>query len=118
MTINICGVSISLKKNILFGLTKIFGVGKSTSNKLCNDLKIFKYKKFYEINEIEFKLINNYLNNLLIENQLKIFIKKNIQKIYFLKNYKCSRHVKKLPCRGQRTKTNAKTRKKINHEKF
>ncbi|AFP84365.1 ribosomal protein uS13 [Candidatus Carsonella ruddii] len=116
MNVNICGVLISKKKNIVFGLTKIFGIGYSTSLKICNKIENIKNKKFKDLTSEEIIKIKNLINKINIENELKIIIKDNLKKKISLNSYKSLRHIKKLPCRGQRTKTNAKTRKKLNHE--
>lgn len=118
MKMNICGVNISVNKNIIFGITKIYGIGLKTSIKICNILNIDKKKKIYKLTEQEKKNIIEYIRNITIENDLKILIKENLKRIINLNSFKSLRHKKKLPCRGQRTKTNAKTRKKMNHEIF
>ncbi|AFP84185.1 ribosomal protein S13 [Candidatus Carsonella ruddii HT isolate Thao2000] len=118
MNYSICGVKISEKKNILFGLTKIYGIGIKLSNKICKKLKIDVKKKVFNLSNIEFELLNNFIKKIIIENDLKLLIKENLKRILNLNSYKSYRHKKKLPCRGQRTKTNAKTRKKMNHEKI
>ncbi|UNB92032.1 30S ribosomal protein S13 [Candidatus Carsonella ruddii] len=116
MNINILGVYININTNILFGLTKIYGIGLKTSNKIFNKLNIDKKKKFFQLNEKEKQNLLNIVKNIVIENDLRLLIKENLKRIIFLNNYKSLRHKKKLPCNGQKTKTNAKTRKKMNHE--
>ncbi|BAF35169.1 ribosomal protein S13 [Candidatus Carsonella ruddii PV] len=116
MNINICGVLISKKKNIVFGLTKIYGIGYSMSLKICSKIENFKNKKFKDLTNEEKAKIENFINKINVENNLKTIIKENFKKKLNLNSYKSLRHKKKLPCRGQRTKTNAKTRKKMNHE--
>lgn len=116
MNLNICGVNIPKKKNILYGLIKIYGIGLSLSNRICFDLKIDTKKKIIDLKEIEINQLINYIRKLNIENDLKVLNKENLRRIISLNNYKSYRHKKKLPCRGQHTKTNAKTRKKMIHE--
>ncbi|AFP84005.1 ribosomal protein uS13 [Candidatus Carsonella ruddii] len=118
MNYTICGVKILEKKNILYSLTKIYGIGIKLSKKICEKLKIDNKKKTFNLKESEFILLNNFIKKIIIENDLKLLIKENLKRILNLNNYKSYRHKKKLPCRGQRTKTNAKTRKKMNHEKI
>lgn len=118
MNINLFGVNIPKKKNILYSLTKIYGIGIKLSKKICIKLNLNINKKTYLLNNEEIILIKEFIKNLIIENDLRIFIKENLKRIINLNSYKSSRHLKKLPCRGQRTKTNAKTRKKMIHEKI
>ncbi|WMC19226.1 MAG: ribosomal protein uS13 [Candidatus Carsonella ruddii] len=118
MNIIICGVKIPEKKTVLFSLTKIYGIGIPLSKKICTKLNISFQKKTFYLKKFEIDLLNNFVKTLIIENDLKILIKENLKKIINLNSFKSFRHKKKLPCRGQRTKTNAKTRKKMNHEKI
>ncbi|ATX33386.1 30S ribosomal protein S13 [Candidatus Carsonella ruddii] len=115
MKINICGVNIQAYKNVTFSITKIFGIGIKTSIKICKKLNI-QNKKLIKLNEYEKQKLINTIRTLTIENDLKMLIKENLKRILNLNSFKSLRHKNKLPCRGQRTKTNAKTRKKMNHE--
>ncbi|XZR52960.1 MAG: ribosomal protein uS13 [Candidatus Carsonella ruddii] len=118
MNIIICGIKIPEKKAILFSLTKIYGIGIPLSKKICTKLNISYQKKSFYLKKNEIESISNFVKTLIVENDLKILIKENLKKIVNLNSFKSFRHKKKLPCRGQRTKTNAKTRKKMNHEKI
>ncbi|BFI90969.1 30S ribosomal protein S13 [Candidatus Carsonella ruddii] len=118
MSIFICGIRIPEKKIILFSITKIYGIGFKLSKKICTKLNINYQKKSFNLKKNEIDLLNNFIKKLIIENDLRILIKENLKKIINLNTFKSFRHIKKLPCRGQRTKTNAKTRKKMNHEKI
>ncbi|MGP4128214.1 MAG: ribosomal protein uS13 [Candidatus Carsonella ruddii] len=118
MNVIICGIKIPEKKGILFALTKIYGIGIKLSKKICTKLNINYQKKSFYLKKNEVDLINNFVKTLILENDLKILIKENLKRIVNLNSFKSFRHKKKLPCRGQRTKTNAKTRKKMNHEKI
>ncbi|BBA84672.1 30S ribosomal protein S13 [endosymbiont of Euscepes postfasciatus] len=110
--IRIYGVNIPDNKQILIALTYIFGIGISTSRKICNKLNI-KYST--KICDIDSKLIDeirkeiSYIN---IEGDLKKNILSNIKRLINIGSYRGIRHKRGLPTRGQRTKTNAKTRKK------
>ncbi|WP_433927944.1 30S ribosomal protein S13 [Candidatus Carsonella ruddii] len=115
MKINICGVNVSAYKNVVFSLIKIYGIGYKTSVKICKNLKI-ENKKLIKLNETEKISLIESIRKITIENNLKMLIKENLKRILNLNNFKSFRHKKKLPCRGQRTKTNAKTRKKMNYE--
>ncbi|XRA05384.1 MAG: 30S ribosomal protein S13 [Candidatus Carsonella ruddii] len=114
MKINILGVNIDKNKNVLFGITKIFGIGIKTSKKFFNILNIDKKKNFFQLSKNEIFNLINLIKTINIENDLRLIIKDNLKRIFSLNNYKSKRHLKKLPCNGQRTKTNAKTRKKMN----
>ncbi|WMC20017.1 MAG: ribosomal protein uS13 [Candidatus Carsonella ruddii] len=118
MNVIICGIKIPEKKAILFSLTKIYGIGIQLSKKICTKLNINYQKKSFYLKKFEIESLNSFVKTLIIENDLKILIKENLRKVISLNSFKSFRHNKKLPCRGQRTKTNAKTRKKMNHEKI
>lgn len=118
MNVNICGIKLSGKKAILFSLTKIYGIGIKLSKKICFKLKINYQRKTFSLKKNEVESIINFIKTLIVENDLRILIKENLKKIVNLNSFISFRHKKKLPCRGQRTKTNAKTRKKMNHEKI
>ncbi|WMC20418.1 MAG: 30S ribosomal protein S13 [Candidatus Carsonella ruddii] len=118
MNINICGIKIPEKKAILFSLTKIYGIGINLSKKICKKTNINFQKKAFCLKKHELECLNNFVKTLIIENDLRSLIKENLKRIINLNSFKSFKHKKKLPCRGQRTKTNAKTRKKMNHEKI
>ncbi len=113
MVIRICGVNILENKSILFALTSIYGIGKSRSRFICDKLNINYYIKIKNLNNIQIDLIRKNISNFVLEGDLRREVMLNIKRLIDINCYRGIRHRKKLPVRGQRTRTNAKTRKKI-----
>jgi small subunit ribosomal protein S13 len=108
----IAGVDLPRRKRIEVGLTYIYGIGISTSRKILNKLKI-DFNTFTddlteaEINEIRKAITDEHK----VEGELRTEISMNIKRLMDLGSYRGLRHRKSLPVRGQRTSTNARTRK-------
>ncbi|MGX7589525.1 30S ribosomal protein S13 [Candidatus Vidania fulgoroideorum] len=109
---NFMGILFNENRYFYIELTKIYGIGIRTSLKICNNLKI-KFKKVKEINNHEKIQVLKLLKKKLVGIDLKKSIFLNIKRLIRIKSYRGSRHLKKLPSRGQRTRTNAKTVKRI-----
>lgn len=109
--IKIKGYNFFPNKNIFSSLMKIYGIGFFRANYICKSLNIdiFKKNKFLKFYEI--KNISEKLNLFKIGDNLKKEINNNISKLINLKCYRGSRHLKRLPVRGQNTKNNSRTRK-------
>ncbi len=113
MVIRICGVNIIENKSILFALTSIYGIGKSRSKLICDNLNINYYIKVKDLNKEKINIIRKKISNFILEGDLRREIMLNIKRLIDINCYRGIRHRKKLPVRGQRTKTNAKTCKKL-----
>lgn len=107
----IAGVNIPDHKRIEAGLTLIYGVGRSFSRKLLKDLNIHMDTKVRDLNEVDLNKIREYLSKVPVEGDLKRKIQLDIKRLQEVGCYRGLRHRKRLPVRGQRTKTNARTRK-------
>jgi len=108
----IAGVNIPTNKVVEVGLTYIFGIGKNFSNKICKDLDIPKSKRVNELTDDQVLKIREYIDkNFTVEGDLRREVSLNIKRLMDLASYRGSRHRKKLPVRGQRTRCNARTRK-------
>lgn len=108
----IAGVNIPNEKKILFALTYIFGIGPSLSEKILNDSQVDKDKRVKDLNEIEIEKIRKVIStNYKVEGDLKLEISQNIKRLKEINSYRGIRHTKGLPVRGQRTKTNARTKR-------
>ena len=108
----IAGVNIPTKKVVEVGLTYIFGIGKKYSNQICKDLDIPKSKRVNELTDEQVLKIREYIDkNFTVEGDLRREVSLNIKRLIDLASYRGSRHRKKLPVRGQRTRCNARTRK-------
>jgi len=108
----IAGIDIPRNKHICISLTYIFGIGRPTAKKLLEDLGIEGSRKAGELTEEEIIKIREYIDtNLKIEGDLRREVSQSIKRLIEINSYRGIRHKKNLPVRGQRTHTNARTRK-------
>ncbi|MBQ3839762.1 MULTISPECIES: 30S ribosomal protein S13 [unclassified Fibrobacter] len=108
----IAGVDLPKNKTVEYGLTAIYGVGLFTANKVCAQLGIDKNKKCDDLTEEEQGKIRHLLEDeYSVEGQLRAEITLNIKRLQDIGCYRGLRHRKGLPVRGQRSRTNARTRK-------
>src|SRR5947209_5114059 len=108
----ISGVNIPLNKRVEIGLTYIYGVGRSTSNKLLAEVGIEPDRKVRDLTEDEvIKLREIVDNQLTVEGDLRRERSQAIKRLQEIGSYRGLRHRRGLPVRGQNTKTNARTRK-------
>ena len=105
------GINIPDNKHVDVSLTHVYGIGRKTSQDICDKLKIKYSKKVSELSEEQLDKIRDELKNFQIEGDLRREINFNIKRLMDLGCYRGIRHRKGLPLRGQRTKTNARTRK-------
>ena len=98
-------------KHVDVSLTHVYGIGRKTAQDICDKLKIKYSKKVSELSEEQLDKIRDELKNFQIEGDLRREINFNIKRLMDLGCYRGIRHRKGLPLRGQRTKTNARTRK-------
>ena len=108
----IAGVDLPRRKRIEIGLTYIYGIGRSTSNKILEQLKINPNTLTDELTDAEINDIRKVIDGQFkVEGELRTDISMNIKRLMDLGCYRGLRHRKGLPVRGQRTSTNARTRK-------
>ena len=108
----IAGITLPSEKRVEIGLTYIFGIGRSKSNKILQEAKIDKDKKVNALSEEEIKKIRQIIEKReKIEGDLRKEITLNIKRLVDIGSYRGMRHMRRLPVRGQRTKTNARSRK-------
>ena len=108
----IAGVDLPKEKRVEIGLTYIYGVGLSTSQKILATTGINPDTRIKDLTEDEVNEIRNYVNkNLMVEGDLRRDVALNIKRLVEIGCYTGIRHRKGLPVRGQKTKTNARTRK-------
>jgi len=108
----ISGVNIPTGKKIHIALTYIFGIGPKIANDLCNQTSIDKAKRVNELNDDELNKIREIIDQKhMVEGDLRRKVSMDIKRLNDLGCYRGLRHRKKLPVRGQRTHTNARTRK-------
>jgi small subunit ribosomal protein S13 len=110
--VRIAGTNIPDNKRLKFSLPYIYGIGVSLASKICKDLNIDPMKMTKDLTPKEISEIEKYIdNNLKIGNELRREVQSNIKRLIEINCYRGIRHKKKLPVRGQRTRTNARTRK-------
>ena len=108
----IAGVNIPQNKLVQVGLTYIYGIGDRFSNEICKALEIPKSKRVNELTDDQILKIREYIDQkFTVEGDLRRENSLRIKRLIDLASYKGSRHKKKLPVRGQRTRCNARTRK-------
>jgi small subunit ribosomal protein S13 len=106
----IVGVNIPDDKKIEVALGHLYGVGSAVSKRVLEETKIDPKKKAKDLLPEEINKIQNYLEkNYKIEGELRQVIKQNIARLKDIKAYRGVRHMKRLPSRGQRTRTNSRT---------
>ncbi len=107
----IAGINIPDQKLIEAGLTMVYGIGRSLSRKILHDLNISVDIKVRDLNEVDLNKIREYLSKIPVEGDLKRKVQLDIKRLQEVGCYRGLRHRRRLPVRGQRTKTNARTRK-------
>ena len=108
----IAGVNIPTNKIVQTGLTYIYGIGDKFSKKICSALDIPNSMRVNELTDDQILKIREYIDaNFTVEGNLRRETSLSIKRLIDLASYRGSRHRKKLPVRGQRTRCNARTRK-------
>ena len=108
----IAGIDLPKDERVEIGLTRIFGVGRTISKKVLKDAGVDPDKRVKNLNDEEGVKIRNIIDrDYKVEGELKRAISMDIKRLIDIGSYKGSRHRSGLPLRGQRTKTNARTRK-------
>ena len=107
----IAGINIPMNKHVVIGLTHIFGVGRSRAKDICAATGINPTTKVKDLTEAEVNAIRSVLQKTAVEGDLRRENSMNIKRLMDLGSYRGLRHRKGLPVRGQRTRTNARTRK-------
>jgi len=106
----IVGVNIPDNKKALISLTAIYGVGQMVSRRILTEARVDPEKKTKELTHEEVARIQGAIDkNYKVEGALRQSLKQNIDRLKEIKAYRGLRHIKKLPVRGQRTKTNSRT---------
>jgi len=105
------GVDIPNNKQVAYSLTAIFGIGISTAKKICKTAGVDPTKKTADLDDKELAAIRDAASKYTIEGDLRRDVAMNIKNLMEIGCYRGVRHKKGLPVRGQRTKTNARTRK-------
>lgn len=107
----IAGVNIPVNKHIVIGLTSIYGIGQTSAEKICTAAKLTPSTKVRDLTEEQLETLRSEVTKFKIEGDLRREVSMNIKRLMDMGSYRGIRHRRSLPMRGQRTKTNARTRK-------
>jgi len=108
----IAGVDLPKNKRVVIGLTYIYGIGRASAQKICADARVNESTRVNQLTEDDIRKIRTIIQNeYKVEGALKAEINMNIKRLMDINSYRGIRHYRGLPVRGQRTKTNARTRK-------
>lgn len=107
----ISGITIPDAKRLEIGLTVLYGIGRSRAKKILHDAKVDFGKKGKDVTSEEEARIRSVMESIKIEGDLKREVSSNIKRLKDIKAYRGTRHQRGLPSRGQRTKTNSRTRR-------
>jgi small subunit ribosomal protein S13 len=111
MAARIAGVIIPMQKHVVIGLTAIYGVGRNRARVICDEAKVDHSKKVKDLTEAELESLRGEISKFRVEGDLRREVAMNIKRLVELGTYRGTRHKRGLPVRGQRTRTNARTRK-------
>jgi small subunit ribosomal protein S13 len=107
----IAGINIADHKHAVIALTGIYGIGRTTARKICDAAGIKPDMKIKDLSEAELETVRNVIGHYTVEGDLRRTVSMNIKRLMDLGCYRGIRHRRGLPMRGQRTRTNARTRK-------
>ncbi len=107
----IAGINLPVNKHVEIALTSIYGIGRNTAQKICDAAEVGRNTKVKELTEGEADKLRTEVARFSVEGDLRREISMNIKRLMDLGCYRGIRHRRGLPVRGQRTSTNARTRK-------
>jgi small subunit ribosomal protein S13 len=107
----IFGITIPKEKQMQYGLTVIYGIGLSRAQSLLDEAGIPRDLKTKDLNEDQEKKLRELIEDLTLEGDLKREVSQNVKRLIDINSYRGGRHSRGLPSRGQRTKTNNRTRR-------
>ncbi len=107
----IAGINLPGQKHTVIALTYIYGIGRTAARKICEATAIAPDRKLSELTEEDLDRVRSEVGKYIIEGDLRREVSMNIKRLMDLGSYRGIRHRRGLPLRGQRTRTNARTRK-------
>ena len=108
----IAGIDLPKNKRVVIALTYIYGIGKTSAQKICAEAKVDENIRVNKLSDEQVKAIRTIIQTVFkVEGALKAETNMNIKRLMDISSYRGYRHRRGLPCHGQRTKTNARTRK-------
>jgi len=105
----IVGITIPEKKQLAFGLTAVYGIGRTRAGVLLAEAGVDPRKRPADVTATEEAALRKAVDRFKVEGELKREVAGNVKRLKDIKSYRGSRHQKRLPVRGQRTKTNSRT---------
>ena len=105
----IAGINIPPQQHAVIGLTAIYGIGRSRSMQILDSCGIEHSKKVKDLTDAELERIRDAVSKFTVEGDLRRNVALDIKRLVEIQSFRGTRHRKNLPCRGQRTKTNART---------
>ena len=109
--VRIAGINLPDNKRAEIALTYIFGIGKTTSNEILSELKINRNTKVKDLTDKEADALRNRIEKMPVEGDLRRAVSQDIKRLKDIGTYRGMRHKASLPVRGQRTRTNARTKR-------
>ncbi len=107
----IAGVNIPVQKHVVIALTSIYGIGRTRAKQICEEAGVKTDSKVKELTEEQLDALRNAVSKFTVEGDLRREVSMNIKRLMDLGVYRGLRHRRGLPVHGQRTRTNARTRK-------
>lgn len=107
----IAGVNVPTEKRVEIALTAIYGIGRSQSKRILGETGVDPNQRVKELTEIDIKKLREAIEQMPVEGDLRREVTTNVKRLADIGTYRGLRHAKKLPVRGQRTKTNARTKR-------
>jgi len=107
----IAGINIAEHKHAEIALTSVYGIGRQTAKGICKEIGVESSIKIKELTEEQLEAIRSVISKMTVEGDLRREVSMNIKRLMDLGCYRGIRHRRGLPLRGQRTRTNARTRK-------
>ena len=107
----IAGINLPTNKHIEIALTSIYGIGRPTAQKICDDARVARTVKVRDLSEEDAEKLRSQVSRVEVEGDLRRDVSMNIKRLMDQGSYRGMRHRRGLPVRGQRTSTNARTRK-------
>jgi small subunit ribosomal protein S13 len=107
----IAGINLPSYKHVEIGLTQIYGIGRSTAQRLCDAAGVARETRVQDLTDDQAEALRQRVAELSVEGDLRRETSMNIKRLMDMASYRGIRHRRGLPLRGQRTKTNARTRK-------
>ncbi|MBI3384933.1 30S ribosomal protein S13 [Candidatus Gottesmanbacteria bacterium] len=109
--VRIAGIDLNLSKRIDIALTKVYGIGRSNAQKILKSADVLGHKRTKDLNEEEVSRIQKIVDSIKVEGDLRREVADNIKRLKEIGSYRGMRHSRNLPSRGQRTRSNARTKR-------